>query len=74
VPDISLDESCCEICVSIDGSDRFADDKIDVLESNGMATAVEFDLEAGTAVGLDPDLLRFLRLKLIAGNAWMDVY
>ena len=69
VPDISLDESSCEISVSINEStDRFYDDKVDILDSYGLSSAAEFDLEAGSEVGLDPDLLRFLRLKLIAGR------
>jgi hypothetical protein len=69
VPDIRLDESSCEISVSIDYStDPFCDDKVDILESCGLTSAAEFDLEAGSEVGLDPDLLRVLRLKLIAGR------
>lgn len=69
VPDIRLDESSCEISVSIDYStDSFCDDKVDILESCGLGSAAEFDLEAGSEVGLDPDLLRFLRLKFIAGR------
>jgi SET domain len=35
VPDIPLEDSCCEITVSIDGTERFPEDKVDVLERNG---------------------------------------
>ena len=51
-----------------ESTDRFYDDKVDILGSYGLSSAAEFDLEAGSEVGLDPDLLRFLRLKLIAGR------
>jgi Kef-type K+ transport system membrane component KefB len=54
VPDIRLDESSCEISVSIDYStDSFCDDKVDILESCGLGSAAEFDLEAGSEVGLE---------------------
>jgi [ribulose-bisphosphate carboxylase]/[fructose-bisphosphate aldolase]-lysine N-methyltransferase len=35
VPDIPLEDSCCEITVSIDGTERFPEDKVDILERNG---------------------------------------
>ena len=70
VPDINLDESCCEIAVDIDGSERFADDKVGILERAGYRLPrAQFDLEADYSdVDIDPALLQFLRLKLIEGK------
>lgn len=68
VPDITIDDSCCEIMMKIDGTEKYADDKIAILERNGLSKTQSFDLEADSAAGIDPSLLQFLRLKLIDGK------
>lgn len=69
VPDISYEDGSCEFTVSIDEEqDKYPDDKIDVLERYGVTSRQVFDLDSAEGdVGLDPELLRFLRLKLIQG-------
>ena len=68
VPDITLDDSCCEIMMKIDGTEKYADDKLSILERNGIAKTQSYDLEADSSTGIDPSLLQFLRLKLIDGK------
>ena len=71
VPNLILEDACCEITCAIDGDEKYPDDKRDVLERAGYASGSRrFDLEADTAAqgGLDPALLQFLRLKLLEGK------
>lgn len=68
VPDIALDDACCELAVNIDGSERFADDKLGILERAGYGKTAVFDLESDPSAEIDNSLLQFLRLKLIEGK------
>jgi len=68
VPGIALDDACCEIVVAIDGSERFADDKLGILERAGYGKMAVFDLESDPTAEIDNSLLQFLRLKLIEGK------
>jgi Rubisco LSMT substrate-binding len=68
IPDIPLEDSSCELVVEIDGSERFVDDKLDILERNGYKRKNQFDLEADVETGIDPALIQILRLKLIEGT------
>ena len=52
--------------VAIESTDKFSDDKENVLENAGYGKRLRFDLEA--EVEVDPLLLQFLRLKLIEGK------
>eukprot|EP01035_Chromulina_nebulosa_P019551 gene19551-25450_t len=58
VPDVAIDDSCCELTVSIDGTERFSDDKLNILEN----------FEANPNSDIDPALIQFLRLKFIQGT------
>ena len=66
VPLLELADACAEMSVSIEPSDKFTDDKENVLEYAGYGKRQRFDLEA--EVEVDPLLLQFLRLKLIEGK------
>jgi len=68
VPDITLDDACCEFAVSIDGSEKYTQDKIDILERQGYGNSLSVDLEAEQSTDFDPALLQFLRLKFIEGK------
>jgi hypothetical protein len=68
VPDITLDDACCEFAVSIDGTEKYAQDKVDILERQGYGNSLSVDLEAELTSELDPALLQFLRLKFIEGK------
>jgi hypothetical protein len=71
IPDIILDDASCEITCAIDGTEKYPDDKRDVLERAGYGgRSRRFDLEADIAAagGMDPALLQFLRLKLLEGK------
>ena len=68
VPDITLDDACCEFAVSIDGTEKYADDKIDILERQGYGNSLSVDLEAELSSEIDPALLQFLRLKFMEGK------
>jgi len=68
VPDIDMEEACCEITLNIDGTERYSDDKLDILERSSLGGAVRFDLEADEESEMDPGLLQFLRLKLLEGK------
>ncbi|CAM9815312.1 unnamed protein product [Phaeothamnion confervicola] len=60
----------CEVVMAVAASDRFFDDKADVLEINGeFETRQSFDLDA--AGELNPEMMRFLRLALLGG---MDAF
>lgn len=66
VPLLELDDSCAELSVGIEDTDRFADDKRNILEQAGLPDRQRFDIEA--AVEVDPNLIRYLRLKFIEGK------
>lgn len=66
VPLLDLADACAELSVGIEDTDRFPDDKTNVLENAGYPSRMRFDLEA--EVGLDAALLQFLRLKFIEGR------
>ena len=66
VPLLELADACAEISVAIESTDKFSDDKENVLENAGYGIRLRFDLEA--EVEVDPLLLQFLRLKLIEGK------
>lgn len=68
VPDITLDDACCEFAVSIDGTEKYSQDKVDILERQGYGNSLSVDLEAEQTAELDPALLQFLRLKFIEGK------
>lgn len=69
IPDIPLEEASCELNVALDKDvDKFSGDKENVLEDNGWKTKMQFDLEADSSMEIDPDLIKFLRLKLISGK------
>ena len=68
VPDIDIStDASCEFTVQIDpDTDRFADDKVNILEDAGLTSKQRFDLEVDLSI--DPALLSFLRLKFIEGK------
>lgn len=69
IPDIDVQlDSCCEITCTIDGTEKYPDDKLDVLERNGYGRSRRFDLESDSSTGMDPSLLQFLRLKMLEGK------
>lgn len=63
-----------EISVAIDeDNDPYPGDKIGILEDNDLKTTMTFDLYGDISIsgengGIDNELLRFLRLKLISGK------
>lgn len=68
VPSITLDDACCEFAVSIDGTEKYADEKVNILERTGYGSSLSIDLEADSSSEIDPALLQFLRLKFIEGK------
>mmetsp|Transcript_12940 Transcript_12940/g.19464 ORF Transcript_12940/g.19464 Transcript_12940/m.19464 type:complete len:477 (-) Transcript_12940:22-1452(-) len=69
VPEVDLRDCSCEIAVSIEEEvDKYPDDKVTILEDNGFRSSMQFDLLADPSSEIDPDLMRFLRLKLISGK------
>ena len=67
-PDVAAGDSCAELKVSIEETDRWFEDKVDVLEQQGLMASNRFDIEADPAAPLDPELLQILRLKSIEGT------
>lgn len=68
VPDVAIDDACCEISATIEESDRFSDDKINILETFSMPKILRCDFISDPTIGIDRDLLQFLRLKFIEGT------
>jgi hypothetical protein len=66
VPLLDMADTCAELTVAIEDTDRFPDDKVNILEDAGLSARERFDLEA--EIGVDPLLLQFLRLKFIEGK------
>jgi len=64
-PDVPLVDACCELKVGLDETDRFVDDKIEILEQQGLDKSVRVDIEAAPNAQLDKQLLQVLRLKCI---------
>jgi len=71
VPDITLEDSSCELLVTIDDDiDKYPDDKRSILEYAGFGNSgkMQFDLVADNEAEIDPLLLQYLRLKHIEGK------
>lgn len=69
IPAISKEDSSCELSVTIEEEvDKFPGDKILILEDNGWRKTMQFDLEADRNFEIDPEFLKFLRLKFIKGQ------
>ena len=64
-PEVPLVDACCELKVGLDEADRFVDDKIEILEQQGLDKSVRVDIEASPTAQLDKQLLQVLRLKCI---------
>jgi hypothetical protein len=39
---INTQEACCEITLSIDGQEKYSDDKLDILERSELGGSVRF--------------------------------
>lgn len=67
-PDVAPADACAELKVNLEESDRWFDDKVDVLEQQGLPPSNRFDIEADPLAPLDAEMLQILRLKSIEGN------
>ena len=68
VPILDEQDSSCELFLAIDETDKFSDDKLNVLENELLGAKIQVDLEADKELELDPLLLQFTRLKSIEGK------
>lgn len=68
VPEIQTVDCSCEILVTLDEGDKFVQDKLRMLETEGLRPSATFDLEADTELDIDPLLMQFARAKFISGS------
>lgn len=67
-PNVAPADACAELKVNLEESDRWFDDKVDVLEQQGLPASNRYDIEADPLAPLDAEMLQILRLKSIEGN------
>ena len=59
------DDSSCEIILSLEDTDKFMEDKLNILENESIDKKVQIDLESNSELEFDPLLMQFSRLKCI---------
>ncbi len=60
------------LTLTLPDTDRYFDDKLDILERNGLGQSASFTLAAGMAPG--EEMMGFLRLMQLSGEALAGVH